>query len=460
MAAVEQFEKSESVNDRSAPEHSAHSGNGRGHAAAQHDEHEIPNDLPRPSNLTVAIVAAAFALILAVLFVVGWVPHHHRVAEANADASEQGSGVPVVEVELPKQASRSGDLMLPCDVKANQETDIFPRANGYLKKFYFDIQDHVEAGQLLAEIDTPEVDAQLAQSRAAVEQAEANGKKADSDVVLAQKNLNRFEEAARMNKGSVTEQQLDEMRAALDTAKSAVEQSKASVAAANADVQRLMVLQGYEKVFAPFSGTITARNYDVGALMNPATTGPGKQLFSLAQVDTLRVFVNVPQSHSTDVKVGGPVYLQVRNYSGRDFQGTVARTSGAIDPATRTMAVELHFPNKDNLLYAGMYGQVRLPVTDQKPVLVIRSSALLFDAAGTRVATVKDGKIHMQKVNVARDLGTELEVDAGLAPEDQVVSNPGERLGEGVAVKVPKPPQAIAVTPDGSGTKLAHVAAN
>lgn len=429
-----------------APQSEAHPdparGNGAAHAAghaAPHatDEHEIPTDLPRPGTGTVVIATIVFVLLLAALFVIGYIPHERRAAEARDDAKEAASGLPVVTVEAPKKAAGSKDLVLPCDVRANQDTDIYPRANGYLKKWYADIQDRVEAGQLLAEIDTPEVDAQLQQSKAQLEQSKANVLRSEADLALAQKNLDRFIEANKTSPGSVTEQQVDQNRAAYDDAKAALEQTKASVASSEADVQRLTVLQGFEKVTAPFAGIITARNYDVGALLNPTATGPGKQIYSIAQTDTLRVFVNVPQSYATQVKVGQPVFLKVRNYPDREFTGTIARTTGSLDATTRTLAVELHFPNKDNALYAGMYGQVRLPVTNEQPVLVIKSSSLLFNAAGTQVATVKDGnKIHLQKVDIARDLGTELEIASGLTPDDKVVTNPGEKLGEGVAVDV------------------------
>jgi RND family efflux transporter MFP subunit len=407
---------------------------GGGHAPLGHDE--IPTDLPNPSNTTVAIVAAVFVLLLVGLFVVGWFPHRHRVSEANSDAAERASALPVVQVELPKKSNTSPDLTLPCDVRANQDTAIYPRSNGYLKKWYVDIQDKVEAGQLLAEIDAPDVDAQLQQSKAQLEQSNSNVIRAQADLVLAQKNLERFEESNKASPGSVTEQQIDQNRAAFDDAKAALEQAKANVASSQADVQRLTVLQGFERVTAPFSGVITSRNWDVGALLNPSDTAAGHQMYSIADISVMRVFVNVPQADATDVKVGQPVYLKVRNYPDREFTGEIARTSQSIDLNSRTMTVELHFLNKDAALLPGMYGQVRLPLHEPKPTLTIPTSALVFNSDGLRVATVVAGnKIHIQNVAPGRDFGTAIEVVAGIGDQDRVVTNPGEKLAEGVEVK-------------------------
>ncbi|HSV13236.1 MAG TPA: efflux RND transporter periplasmic adaptor subunit [Tepidisphaeraceae bacterium] len=425
-------------------------GNGEATRDVHAGHEEIPKNLPRPSNATVIVVLGVFVLLLVALFFVGYIPHRHRVAEADADAAERASGVPVVQVELPKKSAPTSDLLLPCDIRANQETAIYPRSSGYLKKWYVDIQDKVQAGQLLAEIDAPEVDAQLAQSRAQLEQSKANVVRANSDLDLAQKNLDRFEEANKNSPGSVTQQQLDQMRAAVENTRSALEQAKASVASSDADVQRLSVLQNFERVTAPFAGIITSRNYDVGALLNPSDTGAGRQMFSIAQIDALRVFVNVPQAESTEVKVGQPVFLKVRNYPDREFAGEVARTAGSIDPATRTMTVELHFPNKDLALVPGMYGQVRLPLHEAAPTLTIPTSALVFNADGLRADVVRDGKIHEQKLQVGRDFGTEIEVSSGLSDQDEVVTNPGEKLSEGVEVKTFEPKQAA------PNTRVAH----
>jgi RND family efflux transporter MFP subunit len=430
-----------------APDHAQKGANGDHEAQSPAPlapaDQDLTKDLHKPSTFTVVIVVIAFLVLLAVLFVIGLIPYLHARAQARADALEQGSGVPMVQVGLPKQPGNATDLHYPCDVRANQATDIFPQSNGYLKKFYVDIQDHADSGQLLAVIDEPEVDAQLDQSKANLVLAQANVLKAQSDLDLAQKTLDRYVATQKSSPGAVSQEEIDQNQSAVEDARSALAQAKATVVADQANVQQLTVMQGFEKVYAPFSGTITVRNYDVGALLSPTVT-PGKQMFSIAQTDPLRVFVNVPQAEATQIKKGQSAFLTVQNYPDRTFQGSIARTSGAIDLTTRTLTVEVHFPNKDGSLLPGMYGQVSLQTRNAASSLLIPSSALIFNAAGLNVAVVKDDKIHMQSITIGRDLGTEIEITKGLSPEDQVVTNPGARLAEGTAVQVPAAAQANA----------------
>ena len=401
-------------------------------------EEGIPTDLPKPSNLTVVLLVLVLALLLAGLFAVGYFPNRAREREARADAAEVAGGAPTVDVVRPKPTAASRDVILPGDVRPFQDTYLYTRASGFLKKWYKDIGDHVEAGEKLADIDIPDVEAQLAQSKASLEQSRTNVTKSEADLGLAETTLKRYVDAQKNNPGSVTQQDVDDKRAAYNDAVAAVAAAKSAVVASQADVDRLNVLvgNGFKTIIAPFSGTVVSRNYDNGALLSPAETGPGKELFHVAQTDTLRVFVNVPQSYADAIKSGQPAYLSVRNFPGREFEGAVARNAGAIDPSTRTLSVEVHFPNKDGQLYAGMYGQVRLKVDVRKPVLLVPSSALVFNATGSQVAVVKDNKVHFQSIVVGRDLGTELEVASGLNENDGVVSNPGERLAEGGDVKV------------------------
>lgn len=408
-------------------------GDGDAARAAHHDEQLIPTDLPKPGNITIAIVAVVFVLLLAALFVIGWIPHHHRAEEARADAQERQTGVPVVTIARPKSSAATKDVVLPADVRPNQETAIFPRASGYLKTLKVDLGDRVEAGQLMAEIDTPEVDAQLAESKATLEQSKAAVGKAAEDMDLAKRTFERFQDLVNRDTGGVTQQELDEKRSAYNQSVASVNAAKATVVANEAAVQRLTVLQGFEKVTAPFAGIVSARNFDVGALLS---NNGNKELFRIVQSDPMRVFVNVPQTYATQVRNGNPAHLTVRNYPGRKFEGTVARWAGAIDPNTRTLPVELHFPNPDGALVAGMYGEVRLGVTEDQPLLTIPTSALVFNAEGLRVAVVTDGKTHFKPINVGRDLGTEIEITSGLSADDQVVTNPGTRIGEGSPVQI------------------------
>jgi membrane fusion protein, multidrug efflux system len=399
-------------------------------------EHALPTDLHQPRTSTVLAVLLVFVLCLAGLFLLGYFPHRQAELLAHNDAADAAADLPIVGITRPHQASATRDLTLPCDIRPNQETSIYPRANGYLKKLYVDIQDRVTEGQLLAEIDTPEVDAQLAQSQGALEQSQARLKSALALNELARRTAERYQDLKRLGTANVTDQELDEKQSAYLASQGAVSQARANVIAAQADVQRFSVLQSYEKVTAPFPGIITARNFDLGALLNPASTSPGKELFHLVQADPMRVFIHVPQNYATDVTSGQPAWLTVRNYRGREFTGTVARSAGALDPATRTMLLELHFPNSGGDLLAGMYGQARLSLTRLRPVLTIPTSAMIFNATGLQVATVQGGNAHFQPITVGRDLGTELEILSGLAPDDQVIANPNERLREGSPVKV------------------------
>jgi RND family efflux transporter MFP subunit len=424
------------------------------HGPAEHMEGEIPSDLRRPHPVVIVGVFLLLAGVLLGLFFLGWYPRQAEKKLAAQDAEEVSNAVPVVTVAAPKSNAASHEVVLPCDIRPNQETLIYPRATGYLKKLYVDIQDKVEKDQLLAEIDAPEVDAQLEQARAAQLQSQADVKKAQADLDLAQRTLDRYQ---NIQGTSITQQERDEKSSARDQAAAALEQTKANVKVTDANVMRLEVMQSFEKITAPFSGTITARNYDVGALLSATNSGEGSahELFRLTQATTLRVFISMPQVEASDVKAGQEATLTVRNFPDKTFTGTVARIADSVDPNTRTMPFELHFANPDGKLYAGMYGEVRIKVTEPRTTLTVPTSALVFDAAGTQVALVKDGRVHFQPVVVGRDLGTELEIHSGLTPEDRVIVNPGERLAEGVEVQANeagKPRTAIASEQTPPGT--------
>jgi RND family efflux transporter MFP subunit len=414
----------------------AEPGKGRdGHAPAE-IENPIPDNLKQPSTWLVVVMVVVLLALMAGFFVLGWIPHERATKQADSDAADARQGPPVVNLVHPRTEKTSSDVVLPCDIKANQQTAVYARANGFLKQWNFDIGGHVQKGDLLAVIDAPDLDAQVAASKATVAQAQASVVKSQADVEVALTDYNRYLKAQKENPGSVTQEDVDTKRDAYADAVGALDVAKATVAQDDANVRQLSVSQEYEKVIAPFSGTITARNYDVGALISPSNINAGSELFDLADTDTLRVFVNVPQNYSTQIRTGQPVHLTVRNYPGRDFTGNVARMTGALDPTTRTLPFELDFPNHDGLLYPGMYGQARLTVNDDQPVLVVNTSALIFNAQGVQMAVVKDGKSHFQKITVGRDLGTELEITAGLTADDQVVVNPGERMTEGGDVQV------------------------
>ncbi len=253
---------------------------------------------------------------------------------------------------------------------------------------------------------------------------------------ISRSTLDRYEAVQKQGNGNVTQQEVDEKRTAVEQAQAVITQTNADVVAAEANVRRLKVMQGFEQIIAPFDGVVTTRNYDVGALLSTADSGPGKEIFRIAETDKLRVYVNVPQVYATQIGIGEPAFLRVRNYGEREFKGVVARTSSSVDLATRVMSFELEFSNPNGELFPGMYGEAHLNVTDPHPVLRIPTSALLFDASGPHVALVQDGKIHFKTIKPGRDLGTELEVIDGIGPTDAVVATPGEQLTEGLAVQV------------------------
>jgi RND family efflux transporter MFP subunit len=429
----------------------AHDGRGQGDPGHAHEEgeHVIPDDLPRPSRTALLILGGTFALLLVLLFLIGLIPGLIRSSQTQQEAQARANDAPIVNTTQPAATSNQHDIVLPCDVHAFASTNLYPRANGYLKKWYFDIQSRVHAGDLLAEIDTPDVDAQLAQSKAALQQNIAAVETAQANLTLARQTLDQYTQARKTSPGSVTEQDYNTRVSNFDQAQAALKQAQANVAAAQANVQQMQVMVSFEKIIAPFDGVITYRGYDVGALVNPSMTGANQEMFQIQQTDTLRVFVSLPQVYASQIKVGQPAYLKVRNYGEREFAGTIARSTASIDPTTRTMQVELDFPNKDNALYPGMYGQARLPITLNHPTLTIPSSSLVFNADGTQVAVVQDDKAHFRKITVGRDFGTQLEVVDGLSSDDVVVTNPGERLTDGGPVQVAQKPVQAQGKPQG-----------
>ncbi len=413
-----------------------HDGEGQeGHDDSQAEP--LPENLPQISSLAVSVVAIVFVAMLAGLFFIGWLPQHRRTAQLREESKQAQAAKPRITATFVSRQKQSTELRLPGDVRALQQTSIYPRANGYLKKLYVDIGDKVEAGQLLADIDTPEVDAQLEAARASVAQNQANLGKAQTDYSLAQTTIDRYEGFAKT--GGVTQQQLDEQRNKFTQAKANLEGAVATLAAARADVQRYEALQSFEKIPAPFAGTVNTRGFDVGALLS-SSNQTGTPLFSISQTDTLRVFVSVPQNYVTTLEVGHPATFEVRNYPGKPFNGKVTRSSGALDPSTRTVQYQVDFDNKAGLLYPGMFGEVKFKLGDEKPSLIVPSSSLVFDAKGLRVATLDDSnKVKFKTIVAGRDYGTDIEVLEGLDEGQKIVANPGERIVDGTEVDIAQP---------------------
>jgi membrane fusion protein, multidrug efflux system len=370
----------------------------------------------RPGALRFAAIAAGVALVLAA----GIVPRLN--ARAALQQQTAALAVPVVQVTLPAVAPPDQSLVLPADIEANQQTPIFARTSGYLKAWYADIGTHVKAGQLLATIEAPEVDAALRQARADAQQAQANAQ-------LAQVTASRWQQLVQTH--AVSQQETDMKQ-------SDAQAKQAALLAAQANVTRLAQMQSYEKVYAPFDGVITTRNVDVGALIDAGSSGgPAKQMFDLAQTSTLCVYADIPQAYAGTPLDGTPACLVVAQLPGRCVPGTVTRNSGAINPVTRTLRIEVDVPNGDGALLPGSFGQVRVSLRTAQRGLSLPVNALLYRPQGLQVATVDaQERVLLKTIKAGRDFGTRIEVASGLAATDRVILNPSDSITDGQAVRV------------------------
>jgi RND family efflux transporter MFP subunit len=397
-----------------------------------------------PSATTIWAIFLAAIVLVVVAFFAGYLPLRRQRDIIAAETRDQDRALPRVEVIEVARSSDKNGIELPGNVQAITEAPILARADGYIVRRLVDIGDHVRADQPLAEIEAPEMDEQIRQAKAAlnqvqagVDQASANYERGKADEDLAKVTAQRW--SALAARGAVSRQENDRYQAeyrALTAATQALEKAvamqKSNVAAAEANLARLDKIQSYRLVKAPFDGVITLRNIDVGALVNAGNT----MLFRIAQINTLRTYVNVPQSNANAVTVGQTATLTVSNLPGRRFTGTVARTASALDPASRTLLVEVHVPNPDRALLPGMYARVDLIGARSGARLSIPSEALIARGQGTEVAVVgADHIVHLQKIEVGRDYGDRLEVIAGLREGDMIVPNPSDVVREGLRVE-------------------------
>jgi membrane fusion protein, multidrug efflux system len=381
----------------------------------------VSSSQPSPESKTSTRGAGFVALIIvAILVIAGAVTLLQRAAAQRALADEtERAAVPVVAVVHPTAEKPDEDLMLPGSLQAFQESPIYARTSGYLLKWYKDIGSRVTKGELLAEIDTPEIDQELHQAQAARQQIV-------EQVQLAKSSATRWQDLRKSD--SVSQQETDERS-------SAFQQAQANLAAADANLKRLQQLESFKHVYAPFAGVITKRNVDPGALINAGSAG--RELFDIAQVDTLRVFVNVPQAYTPSIHAGMSAAVTMQEFPGQKFEGKVARTADAIDPATRTLLTEVDVTNRDGRLLPGSYGQVHFSVKYGANKVTIPVNAMLFRAEGARVAVVgSDSKVHLRPISIGRDYGTTLEVLDGVTVGDQVIVNPSDSLEEGQLVRI------------------------
>ncbi|GAC1503979.1 MAG: efflux RND transporter periplasmic adaptor subunit [Steroidobacteraceae bacterium] len=367
-----------------------------------------------------------FAAMVALLLVGAIVVFVMRSFQASAlAASTSMHAKKYVTTATPKAGSDAQSLTLPGTLLGVIESTVYARSNGYVLRWVKDIGSPVKKGELLAEIAAPEIDQELSQAISARAQAAAGAS-------LAKSTADRWQ--ALRQKDAVTQQDLEERQ-------SAYNQAAANLAAADANVGRLQKLRGFNRVVAPFDGFITRRNVDVGDLVNAGNGGTGQALFAVAQVDPLRLYVYVPQMYAHQIKVGGPVTVNLAERVGQQFRGTIARTARAIDTATRTMQVEIAVPNPTGALIAGSYVEVELPIVSDSPALVVPTNVLLFRPEGTRVALVGGtGRVHLASVKLGTDFGSSVEVLSGLDPNDRIVQNPADSLADGDVVDLPAAP--------------------
>lgn len=362
------------------------------------------------------IVIAALVLAGVIWGILARSADEHRLAQ-----STRANGELAVTVTHPIVTGEAGEIALPGNTQAFNDTPIYARTNGYLKKFFVDIGQHVRQGELMAIIETPEVDQQL-------QVAQANLKSSQADLSLADTTAERYQNLLKQD--SVSKQETD-------VAVSGAAAKRASMEAAQANVRRLQQLQSFERIYAPFSGVVTARNTDIGDLINAGSgSAQPKDLFRIAATGKLRVFVAVPEVYAPDIHDGDTATLTLDEYPGQQFTGQVARNSSAIDMASRTLNVEVDVDNPQGKLLPGAYVFVHFKLPQQQAQLSVPANALLFRSEGLRVALVRNGRVHLQPITIAKDNGATLQVGTGLNPGDQIILDPADSIAEGQPVRI------------------------
>jgi RND family efflux transporter MFP subunit len=377
---------------------------------------------PAAAGSAATRVIVVLLTVVVIVLVVGLGISSRRNANAQLSVETRELAIPTVMVIHPKPGALQHEIVLPGDMQPYTDAPIYARTNGYLKSWTADIGARVKSGQLLAEIEAPEVDQELQQARADLATAEAN-------LHLADITAARYKDL--MKTDSVAQQDVDNATGNYDARRTAVE-------SAQSNVKRLEELQSFEKIYAPFDGVITARNTDIGALIDSGSSaGTSRELFHIAAVDKLRVFVNVPEVYSPSIKSGLRADLVLAEFPGRKFEGTVVRNSGAIDNATRTLLTEIDVNNTTGELKPGGYAEIHLALPSSVTTFTLPVNATIFKAAGMQVATVKDGKtIALIPITPGRDLGAEIEILAGLKGNESVVLNPPDSITEGEEIRL------------------------
>lgn len=387
------------------------------------------NPTPPPSKKARPLLIGGIAVLIICAIVFGFVPRLAQWKKIEKIASDPK--LPSVSIMEVKAETKPIDLVLPSTTDGIHITPIWARTDGYLSEFLVDIGDRVKSGQLLAVIDTPEVDKQLLQARADLQSAIAK-------LEIARITAQRWEKLYSSNPQAVPQQEVDERAATFHSA-------EADVKAFQENVDRLEKIKGFQKIYAPFDGTIIERNIDIGSLITAGSNGNPQQLFKIAQMDILRVFVNVPQSFFRLIKDGVTADVLIKEFPSRTFKGTVARTAGALDPIARTLLTEVHIDNTDHALMVGLYAEVHFSLIPDVAYFIIPTQALIIRTGEPKVAIIDDKNIvSMVPVTIGRDFGKTIEVTSGLNQNDKLITNPSERIKRDIKVQVinsPQPPR-------------------
>jgi RND family efflux transporter MFP subunit len=379
---------------------------------------------PRPGirRGTSILVSAAALAAIALLIYSGI--HSRVAAESRLKQRTEEAAIPTVAVVLPQEGAPTQEIVLPGNTQPFSDAPIYARTSGYLKRWYFDIGAHVQKGQLLAEIETPEVDQQLQQARADLDNAQAN-------LNIAKITASRWQDLVIT--GSVSQQETDQAVSNLSAVKASAESSAANV-------RRLEQLQSFEKIYAPFDGIITARNTDVGALIDAGANTQPRELFHIAAIRQLRLYVAIPEVFSRAARSGAPATLTLDEFPGQTFHGTLVRNANSIDIASRTLLVEVDVDNPTGQLLPGAYVFVHLKLPDQTRSVTIPSNTLIFRKEGLQVGLVRDGKAELLPVKIGRDYGNSVEIVSGLQPTDAVIVDPSDSLVAGMPVRLRSKP--------------------
>lgn len=423
----------------------------------KHGAHSALEFPKRPSGGKIALLLFLAAAVFLVAFFVGYIPHHRREMEVTAETGAANESLPEVTVVAAKRASGMGELVLAGNIQAVTEAPILARAEGFVQHRYVDIGDRVTAGQLLADIEAPDLDQQVRQSQAALEQSQADLERAQAALEqgkanesIAKLTATRWENLSR--KGVVSKQENDQYQAQYQAQAAnvralsrAVDAAKGNIGAMQANVNRLTEMQRYMKVRAPFAGVVTVRNVDVGALVNSGST----MLFRIAQTNLLRTYLNVPQSSASDLHVGQTASLATPELPDRKFLGKVTRSANALDPSSRTLLVEVQVPNPEGKLLPGMYVEVNLHLPRKDPPMMLPSDTLVVRPEGTLVALLDaNNVVHFQRVEIGRDFGSQIEILSGVNSGQRVIANPNDSVQEGVKVH-----PTLETSSDGGGRK-------